>query len=142
MRILLLLSTIAIAQAATPWTSALRYRMVGPLRGGRVTTVTGVPSQPFTYYMGSTGGGVWKTTDAGHNWANVSDNYFAVASMGAVEVSLSNPDIVYAGTGSEHTLWLVLPLAGLASRVVARRPASNNHRTASSVFTRGSARCQ
>ena len=100
MRILLLLSTIAIAQAATPWTSALRYRMVGPLRGGRVTTVTGVPSQPFTYYMGSTGGGVWKTTDAGHNWANVSDNYFAVASMGAVEVSLSNPDIVYAGTGS------------------------------------------
>ena len=85
---------------AADWSGALRYRMVGPLRGGRVTTVTGVPSQPFTYYMGSTGGGVWKTTDAGHNWANISDGYFAVASMGAVEVSLSNPSIIYAGTGS------------------------------------------
>lgn len=74
--------------------------MIGPLRGGRVTTVTGVPSQPFTFYMGTTGGGVWKTTDAGHNWANVSDGYFAVASMGAVEVSQSNPSVIYAGTGS------------------------------------------
>jgi photosystem II stability/assembly factor-like uncharacterized protein len=80
--------------------SGLKYRMIGPERGGRVTTVTGVPSQPYTFYMGSTGGGVWKTTDAGHNWVNVSDGYFAVASMGAVEVSQSNPDIVYAGTGS------------------------------------------
>jgi photosystem II stability/assembly factor-like uncharacterized protein len=50
--------------------------------------------------MGSTGGGVWKTTDAGHNWSNISDNYFAVASMGAVEVSQSNPSVIYAGTGS------------------------------------------
>src|SRR3989442_11982635 len=80
--------------------SGLRFRQIGPFRGGRVTAVTGVPSQPFTFYMGSTGGGVWKTTDAGHNWANVSDGYFAAASMGAVEVSLSNPNIVYAGTGS------------------------------------------
>jgi photosystem II stability/assembly factor-like uncharacterized protein len=80
--------------------SGLRYRMIGPERGGRVTTVTGVPSQPYTFYMGSTGGGVWKTTDAGHSWANVSDGFLPVASMGAVEVSLSNPDIVYAGTGS------------------------------------------
>src|SRR5215813_2117035 len=66
--------------------SGLRYRMVGPSRGGRVTTVTGVPSEPYTFYMGSTGGGVWKTTDAGHSWNNVSDGFFAVASMGAVEV--------------------------------------------------------
>jgi photosystem II stability/assembly factor-like uncharacterized protein len=80
--------------------SGLRYRMIGPERGGRVTTVTGVPSEPYTFYMGSTGGGVWKTTDAGHTWANVSDGFFAAASMGAVEVSLSNPNIVYAGTGS------------------------------------------
>src|SRR5437773_9207759 len=78
--------------------SGLRYRMIGPERGGRVTTVTGVPSQPRTFYMGSTGGGVWKTTDAGHTWVNVSDGFFAAASMGAVEVSLSNPDVVYAGT--------------------------------------------
>ena len=80
--------------------SGMRYRMIGPERGGRVTTVTGVPSQPYTFYMGSTGGGVWKTTDAGHSWVNVSDGFFSVASMGAVEVSWSSPDIVFAGTGS------------------------------------------
>jgi photosystem II stability/assembly factor-like uncharacterized protein len=80
--------------------SGLHYRMIGPERGGRVTAVTGVPSQPYTFYMGSTGGGVWKTTDAGHTWSNISDGFFSVASMGAVEVSLSNPDVVYAGTGS------------------------------------------
>ncbi|MDE3128327.1 MAG: hypothetical protein KGL38_10005, partial [Gemmatimonadota bacterium] len=78
----------------------MRYRLIGPFRGGRVTTVTGVPSQPRTFYMGSTGGGVWKTTDAGASWQNVSDGYFAVASMGAVEVSQSDPNVVYAGTGS------------------------------------------
>src|SRR6266567_7589515 len=80
--------------------SGMRYRMIGPERGGRVTTVTGVPSEPHTFYMGSTGGGVWKTTDAGHTWVNVSDGFFSVASMGAIEVSLSNPNVVYAGTGS------------------------------------------
>src|SRR5664279_2602630 len=91
----------AAAETSNPglW-SGLKYRMIGPERGGRVTTVTGVPSQPNTYYMGSTGGGVWKTTDAGHTWANVSDGQIAVGSMGAVEVSLSNPDVIYAGTGS------------------------------------------
>ena len=80
--------------------SGMRYRMIGPMRGGRVTTVTGVPSQPHTFYMGSTGGGVWKTADAGHTWVNISDRYFTVASIGAVEVAPSNPEIVYAGTGS------------------------------------------
>ncbi|MDQ8153302.1 MAG: hypothetical protein P3B98_01460 [Gemmatimonadota bacterium] len=79
----------------------LRYRNVGPARGGRVTTVTGVPSQPHTFYMGSTGGGIWRTTDAGQAWINISDRFFAVGSMGAVEVSLSNPDIIYVGTGSD-----------------------------------------
>jgi len=80
--------------------SGMRYRMIGPARGGRVTTVTGVPSQPRTFFMGSTGGGVWKTTDAGATWTNISDGQIPVASMGAVEVSLSNPDIIYVGTGS------------------------------------------
>ncbi|MEK6611892.1 MAG: hypothetical protein AABZ29_03810 [Gemmatimonadota bacterium] len=79
----------------------LRYRNVGPARGGRVTTVTGVPSQPHTFFMGSTGGGVWKTTDAGQGWVNISDRFFAVGSMGAIEVAPSNPDIIYAGTGSD-----------------------------------------
>jgi photosystem II stability/assembly factor-like uncharacterized protein len=90
---------------ATPTDPALfqhlRYRNVGPARGGRVTTVTGVPSQPHTFYMGSTGGGVWRTTDAGQNWVNISDRFFKVGSMGAVEVALSNPDIIYVGGGSD-----------------------------------------
>jgi len=88
------------AEYAPALWSGMRYRMIGPLRGGRVTAVTGVPSQPTTFYMGSTGGGVWKTTDAGSTWQNVSDAFFAVGSMGALEVALSNPDVVYAGTGS------------------------------------------
>ncbi|HEV2273340.1 MAG TPA: hypothetical protein VGR96_04200 [Acidobacteriaceae bacterium] len=78
----------------------LRYRMIGPERGGRVTTVTGVPSQPQTFYMGTVGGGVWKTADAGHTWRNLTDGQISVGSMGAVEVSQSNPNIIYAGTGS------------------------------------------
>src|ERR1035438_1323018 len=72
-RAALALSILSCAAAETInpalW-SGLKDRMIGPERGGRVTAVTGVPSQPNTYYMGSTGGGVWKTTDAGHTWAD------------------------------------------------------------------------
>ncbi|MFN2397917.1 MAG: WD40/YVTN/BNR-like repeat-containing protein [Gemmatimonadaceae bacterium] len=80
---------------------ALRYRMIGPARGGRVTTVTGIASEPHTFYMGSTGGGVWKTTDAGITWRNVSDEFFAAGSMGAIDVADSDPNVIYAGTGSD-----------------------------------------
>ena len=80
--------------------SGLKYRMIGPIRGGRVTAVAGVAQQPYTFYMGSTGGGVWKTTDAGHTFVNVSDGFFAVASIGAIMVAPSDPNIVYVGTGS------------------------------------------
>ncbi|WP_226637911.1 WD40/YVTN/BNR-like repeat-containing protein [Novosphingobium profundi] len=80
--------------------AGLAYREVGPWRGGRVTTVTGVEGAPLVYYMGTTGGGVWKTTDGGHTWNNVSDGQIKVGSIGAVAVAASNPDIVYAGTGS------------------------------------------
>ena len=97
--VLFVLACPLLSATADFW-EGMRYRMIGPLRGGRVTTVTGVPSQPYTFYMGSSGGGVWKTTDAGHTWQNVSDGFFSVASMGAVEVSLSNPQVIYAGTGS------------------------------------------
>jgi photosystem II stability/assembly factor-like uncharacterized protein len=97
------LSSVVLAQHGTYeaalW-SGMHYRQIGPFRGGRVTAVTGVPSQPYTFYFGSTGGGVWKTTDAGHNWENVSDAFFAVGSMGAIDVSLSDPNTIYAGTGS------------------------------------------
>ena len=89
---------VAQVQDPSQW-SGLHYRNVGPWRGGRVTTVTGVPSQPNTYYMGTVGGGVWKTADAGHSWTNTTDGQIPVGSMGAVAVADSNPDIIYAGTG-------------------------------------------
>lgn len=79
----------------------LQYRNVGPARGGRVTTVTGVAQEPLTFYMGSTGGGVWKTTDAGQSWRNISDKYFTVGSMGDIDVADSDPKVIYAGTGSD-----------------------------------------
>ena len=91
----------APAAADSALFGALRYRQVGPFRGGRVTTVTGVPGQPRTFYMGSTGGGVWRTTDAGASWQNVSDGQFAAGSMGAIRVAPSNPNVIYAGTGSD-----------------------------------------
>ncbi len=97
----LALFTAARAVTYTPasW-AALKYRSIGPERGGRVTAVTGVPSEPNTFYFGSTGGGVWKTTDAGHTWVNLTDGQIPLGSMGAVEVSLSNPNVIYVGTGS------------------------------------------
>ncbi len=78
----------------------LDFRMVGPSRGGRVTTVTGIPDQPHVFYMGSTGGGVWKTVNAGVSWTNLSDDDFAVGSIGAVAVAPSDPNVIYVGTGS------------------------------------------
>ncbi len=79
----------------------LKFRNVGPTRGGRATTVAGINSQPGTFYMGATGGGVWKTEDYGINWNNVSDGFFASPSIGAIRVYQKNPDIVYVGTGSD-----------------------------------------
>ncbi|MEA1878364.1 MAG: hypothetical protein U9N86_16095 [Bacteroidota bacterium] len=81
--------------------SKLEYRNVGPTRGGRVTTVAGIETAPSTFFMGASGGGVWKTTNSGRSWKNVSDGYFATGSIGAISVSKSNPDIVYVGTGSD-----------------------------------------
>ena len=94
------------AQTATPRFSddlfgSLRYRYVGPSRGGRVTAVAGHRAHPSTFYMGATGGGVWKTTDRGHNWRNISDGYFGTGSIGAIRVADSNPNIVYVSTGSD-----------------------------------------
>jgi photosystem II stability/assembly factor-like uncharacterized protein len=83
-----------------PLLQALEYRSIGPFRGGRSTAVAGVPGEPLTFYMGSTGGGVWKTTDGGMAWRNVSDGFFEAGSMGAVAVAESDPNVVYAGTGS------------------------------------------
>ena len=78
----------------------LRWRNVGPHRGGRVTAISGVRQQPCTFYMGATGGGVWKTEDCGIVWRPVSDQQIATGSIGAIAVAESNPDVVYVGTGS------------------------------------------
>jgi len=81
--------------------SGLHYRMVGPTRGGRVTAVTGHPQEPGTFYLGSSGGGVFKTTDYGVTWLPVTDGFLDTGSIGAIEVSESNPEVVYVGTGSD-----------------------------------------
>ncbi len=80
--------------------SSLKYRMAGPYRGGRSTAVTGVPGKPHTFIMGATGGGVWKTTNNGEDWYNISDGFFDVASIGAIAVAESDPNVIYTGTGS------------------------------------------
>jgi hypothetical protein len=78
--------------------AGLRWRSIGPFRGGRVNGVSGVPGQPNTFYFGSVGGGVWKTTNAGRTWLPIFDSQ-PIASIGAIGVAPSNPNIVYVGTG-------------------------------------------
>src|ERR1051325_3695100 len=77
----------------------LKWRSIGPYRGGRSTAVAGVTSQPNVFYFGATGGGVWKTTDGGVNWENVSDEYFKTGSVGAIGILESDPNVVYLGMG-------------------------------------------
>ncbi len=81
--------------------NGMRYRLVGPARGGRVTTVTGVPSQPKTFYMGVASGGLFKTTDNGATWIPITDGKVPLGSTGAVAVADSDPNVVYLGTGSD-----------------------------------------
>src|SRR5947209_4951453 len=108
----LVLATVALSQ--TPATlqplmpnvdpalfKGLRYRLVGPSRGGRVTTVTGVPSQPRTFYMGVASGGLFRTTDAGATWVSITDGKVPLGSSGSIAVADSDPKIIYYGTGSD-----------------------------------------
>lgn len=78
-----------------------KWRNIGPFRGGRSVCASGVPGDPLTYYMGTTGGGLWKTDDAGQRWKNISDGFFKTGSVGAIVVSKSDPNILYCGMG-EH----------------------------------------
>jgi photosystem II stability/assembly factor-like uncharacterized protein len=77
----------------------LAWRPIGPFRGGRVTAVAGVPGQPLVYYMGATGGGVWKTTNGGIEWAPITDAQVRTGSVGAIAVAPSDPNVLYAGMG-------------------------------------------
>ena len=98
--LLLLLLPVLISGQDLSQFKSLKYRSVGPYRGGRVTTVVGVDSLPGTYYFGATGGGIWKTTDSGGNWESLSDGQpFGTGSVGSIDVAASDPNIVYAGMG-------------------------------------------
>ena len=97
--ILFILPNPAAAAQETAVLEGLEWRLIGPWRGGRVTTVAGVPDNPLLYYMGATGGGVWKTENAGTTWENLSDGYFKVGTIGAVAVSESDNNVLYVGTG-------------------------------------------
>ncbi|MFM9905243.1 MAG: WD40/YVTN/BNR-like repeat-containing protein [Pyrinomonadaceae bacterium] len=106
---LVIFTSISIGQAQTGVVSQpkadplkdLKYRLVGPFRGGRVGAVEGVADKPNIYYFGAAGGGVWKTTDGGVNWANISDGWFKTGSVGAIDAADSDPNTIYVGMGEE-----------------------------------------
>lgn len=98
--LLLCFSALVDAQIPALFLEELSYRSVGPTRGGRVTAIAGIPSQPYTFWMGATGGGVWKTNDAGQHWVPMADGKIKAGSIGAIAVAPSNTNVVYVGTGS------------------------------------------
>src|SRR5918993_3187852 len=94
-------STPMLASIDPAFLSGMRYRLVGPSRGGRVTAVTGVPSQPRTFYMGVASGGVFRTTDGGASWLPITDGKIPLGSIGAIAVADTDARIIYVGTGSD-----------------------------------------
>lgn len=105
----------ALAAPLTPvqLSSALSWRSVGPYSGGRVTTVAGIAAEPNVFYMGTAGGGVWKTTDYGQHWKNISDKDFKVGSIGAMAIAPSDAKVIYVGTGDSAPRNTVLTGEGM-----------------------------
>src|SRR2546430_3069366 len=96
-----IISSVAVGQSYDPKLfSAMQWRLVGPHRAGRVTTVAGIPGNAAVYYFGTPGGGVWKTINGGRTWTPIFDEP-RVPSIGALALAPSNPDIIYVGTGEE-----------------------------------------
>jgi hypothetical protein len=113
-------------------TKGFKWRCIGPPRGGRVVAVAGDPTDPMTFYFGACAGGIWKTTDGGTYWECVSDGYLTSATIGALAVSDSDPNVIYAGTGetmirTDVSLAMVSTSRAMAGKVgftsVLRRPA-------------------
>lgn len=88
----------ANAPVAPALYSGLKWRHIGPFRGGRVNAVSGVPGQPTVFYYGSVGGGLWKSTNAGRTWSPIFDSQ-PVGSIGAIAIAPSRPETIYVGTG-------------------------------------------
>ena len=101
--VLLLLAVAVLASPAYPPNlfSGMRWRLVGPFRGGRTNAATGIPGDPLTYYFGAVAGGVWKTTDGGVTWQPIFDRE-PNSSIGAIAVAPSNHNVIYVGTGEEY----------------------------------------
>jgi photosystem II stability/assembly factor-like uncharacterized protein len=119
---MLLLHPVAYAQRGGPGSSvnetagpfgALRWRSLGPQRGGRSIAVAGSAQRPLEYYFGATGGGLWKTTDGGGTWQPMTDHQLTSSSVGAVAVAPSNPDVVYIGTGESEIRGNIAPGDGV-----------------------------
>lgn len=107
-----LLGCSQLAEADTTASGSLAWRLIGPFRGGWATVVEGVPAKPDTFYFGAAGGGVWRTEDAGRTWVSLFDGGGA-ASIGALAVSASDPNVIYVGTGQAETRYDVAAGAGV-----------------------------
>lgn len=91
----------------------MKWREIGPFRGGRSVAVAGHKDQPLTYYFGATGGGIWKTDDGGNTWINISDGSLKIGIVGALAVAESDPNVIYAGTGEACIRGNVMPGEGV-----------------------------
>ena len=118
--LLIVPNSTAIAQSnaldAAAFESELEFRCIGPFRGGRSAAVAGVEGKPLLFYMGATGGGVWKTENGGTTWTNISDGYFG-GSIGAIAVSASHPNVLYVGGGEVTVRGNVSPGTGMYKSV-------------------------
>ena len=102
----------SVGESAGPF-GPLRWRSIGPQRGGRSIAVAGSAQRPLEYYFGATGGGLWKTVDGGVTWQPVTDGKITASSVGAVAVAPSNPDVVYIGTGESEIRGNIAPGDGV-----------------------------